>query len=189
MNRHVAPAGRPATYQDVLDAPPNMVAELIDGALHLQPRPALRHARTSSTLGVEIGGPFDRGRDGPGGWWVLDEPELHFAADVLVPDLAGWRRERMPELPDAPWTELAPDWVCEVLSPGTRRIDLTDKRRIYATSGIPHLWFVDPLARTLEAFALREGAWVLIAALKNDEDVRVPPFDAVAFPLAALWPD
>ncbi len=138
---------------------------------------------------MEIGGPFDRGRGGPGGWWILDEPELHFGADVLVPDLAGWRRERMPQFPDAPWTELAPDWVCEVLSPGTRRLDLTDKRRLYAAAGVAHLWFVDPLARTLEAFALRDGAWALIAALKDDEDVQVPPFDAVTFPLSALWPD
>ncbi len=108
---------------------------------------------------------------------------------MLVPDLAGWRRERMPQFPDAPWTEIAPDWVCEVLSPGTRRIDLTDKRRIYAAVGVPHLWLVDPLARTLEAFALRDGSWVLLAALRDDAEVRLPPFDAVAFPLAALWPD
>lgn len=189
MNRHVAPSRPKATYQDVLDAPENMVAELIEGALHLQPRPAFRHARASSILGVEIGGSFDRGRGGPGGWWILDEPELHFGPDVLVPDLAGWRRDRMPELPDAPWCDLAPDWVCEVLSPGTRRLDLTDKRRLYAAAGVAHLWFVDPLARTLEAFALQGGAWVLVAALGGDEDVCVPPFDAVTFPLSALWPD
>jgi Uma2 family endonuclease len=188
MNQH-APTARPATYQDVLDAPEHMVAELIDGALHLQPRPATRHARASSTLGVEIGGPFDRSRGGPGGWWILDEPELHLGANVLVPDLAGWRRERMPEFLDAPWIDLAPDWVCEVLSPGTRRLDLTDKRRLYGAAGVAHLWFVDPLARTLEAFALRDGAWTLIAALAEDAEVRVLPFDAVAFPLAALWPD
>ena len=188
MNRHAAPA-RPATYQDVLDAPEHMVAELIEGALHLHPRPAFPHARASSILGVEIGGPFDRGRGGPGGWWLLDEPELHLGPDVLVPDLAGWRRERMPQFPDAPWSALAPDWVCEVLSPGTRRLDITDKRRLYAAAGVPHLWFIDPLARTLEAFALRETAWTLIAALGDDAEVRLPPFDAVAFPLAALWPD
>ena len=108
---------------------------------------------------------------------------------MLVPDLAGWRRERMPEFPDVAWFDLAPDWVCEVLSPGTRRIDLTDKRRIYAAASVAHLWFVDPTARTLEAFALKDGAWTLIAALKDDEEVRVPPFDAIAFPLSVLWPD
>jgi Uma2 family endonuclease len=189
MNQHVASERRPATYQDVLDAPPTMVAELIDGVLHLHPRPAFRHTRASSSLGVEIGGPFDKGQGGPGGWWILDEPELHFGANVLVPDLAGWRRERMPEFPDAPWSELAPDWVCEVLSPGTRRIDLTDKRRIYAAASVAHLWLVDPTARTLEAFSLRDGAWTLIAALKDAEEVRAPPFNAIAFPLSALWPD
>lgn len=188
MNRH-APARPPATYQDVLDAPEHMVAELIEGALHLHPRPALRHAHAGSVLGGEIGGPFHRGRGGPGGWWILFEPELHLGPDVLVPDIAGWRRERMPLFPDAAWTDLAPDWVCEILSPGTRRIDLTDKRRLYAAAGVAHLWLVDPLARTLEAFELRDGAWTLISALKDDEDVRVPPFDAIAFPLDALWPD
>lgn len=188
MNRH-APAPRPATYQDVLDAPEHMVAELIEGALYTHSRPAPRHARASSMIGGELVGPFDRGRGGPGGWWILDEPELHLGPDVLVPDLAGWRRERMPALPEAAWFELAPDWVCEVLSPGTRRLDVTDKRRLYAAAGVAHLWFVDPLARTLEAFTLRDGAWTLIAALKDAEEVRVAPFDAIAFDLAALWPD
>ena len=188
MNRHARP-GRTATYQDVLDAPETMVAELIEGALHLHPRPALRHARATSSLGDELVSPFDKGRGGPGGWWILDEPELHLGADVLVPDLAGWRRERMPTLPDAAWLDLAPDWVCEVLSPGTRRLDLTDKRRIYAERGVSHLWLVDPDSRTLEAFELRDGAWTLIAALAEDAEIRVPPFDAVAFPLSALWPD
>jgi Uma2 family endonuclease len=189
MNQHAATERRPATYQDVLDAPEHMVAELIDGALHLHPRPAFRHSLAGSSLGDELMSPFQKGRGGPGGWWILDEPELHFGPNVLVPDLGGWRRERMPELPDAPWSELAPDWVCEVLSPSTRRIDLTDKRRLYAAAGVAHLWFVDPVPRTLEAFALRDTAWTLIAALKDDEEVRIPPFDAIAFSLSVLWPD
>lgn len=189
MNEHSATGIQPASYQDVLDAPPNMVAELIRGVLHLQPRPASPHARAQTILGAEVTGPFDRGRGGPGGWWILFEPELHFADDVLVPDIAGWRRERMPTFPVAPWFDLAPDWVCEVLSPRTRRIDLTEKREIYGARGVGHLWFVDPIARTLEAFALRDGVWMLGAALKDAEDVRVPPFDAVTFPLSALWTD
>lgn len=189
MNQHAPSVRRPATYRDVLEAPPNMVAELIEGALHLHPRPAPRHTRASSSLGVRIGGPFDSGPDGPGGWWVLDEPELHLGDDVLVPDLAGWRRERMPTLPDTAWFPLAPDWACEVLSPGTRRFDLTDKRRLYAAAGVAFLWHVDPLERTLEAFVLHDGAWTLIAALGGDEEVRVAPFDAIAFPLSALWAD
>ena len=189
MNQHAPSVRRPATYQDVLDAPENMVAELIEGALHLHPRPASPHARASSVLGVRIGGPFDSGPEGPGGWWIIDEPELHIGDDVLVPDIGGWRRERMAEYPDAPWFDLVPDWVCEVLSPGTRRTDLTCKRRLYGAAGIPHLWLVDPIARTLEAFALQAGAWTLIAALQDDEEVRVGPFDAITFPLSVLWPD
>jgi Uma2 family endonuclease len=180
---------RPASYQDVLDAPAHMVAELVRGALHLHPRPAPPHVVAGSSLGVKLGSPFHHGEGGPGGWWILDEPELHLGPDVLVPDLAGWRRERMPTLPETAWFELAPDWVCEVLSPGTRRLDLTDKREIYAASGVGHLWLVDPLARTLEAFALREGAWTLAGALGGDAEVRLPPFAAVGFALAALWPD
>ena len=166
-----------------------MVAELVEGALHLHPRPASRHALAGSVLGAELSMPFQRGRGGPGGWWIIDEPELHFGSDVLVPDIAGWRRERMPAFPDVPWTELAPDWVCEVLSPGTRRFDLTDKRRLYAAAGVAHLWLVDPIARTLEAFALQDGRWVLLAALKDDEAVSLAPFDAISFPLSSLWPD
>ncbi len=189
MNQQAPTVRRPATYQDVLDAPEHMVAELIEGALHLHPRPASPHARASSVLGVRIGGPFDVGPDGPGGWWILDEPELHLRADVLVPDLAGWRRERMPVYPVVSWFELPPDWVCEILSPSTRSVDLTDKRRIYAQSGVASLWFVDPVARTLEAFASRDGSWTLVGALKDDDEVRVPPFDAIAFPLSVLWPD
>jgi hypothetical protein len=188
MNEHARRQRSPATYQDVLDAPPHKVAELVDGALHVHPRPALPHAFAGSSLGVELGGPFQKGRGGPGGWWIIYEPEVHLAADVLVPDVAGWRKERMPVFPDAPWTDLAPDWVCEVLSPGTRRFDLTDKRRVYARSGVAHLWMIDPEARTFEAFALQDDAWVLVAALKEDDEVRVPPFDAISFPLSELWP-
>jgi Uma2 family endonuclease len=184
-----APVRRPATYQDVLDAPPNMVAELINGALHLQPRPASRHARASFRMAGRLDDPFQGGVGGPGGWHLTIEPELHLGPDVLVPDLAGWRRERLGAYPDAPAFELAPDWVCELLSPSTRRLDLTEKRDLYGRNGVGHLWLVDPSERTLEAFELRVGAWVLIAALKDDDEVRVAPFDAIGFPLSALWPD
>jgi Uma2 family endonuclease len=180
---------RPATYQDVLDAPEHMVAELIRGALYLQPRPGLPHARVSSSLGIEIGGPFDRGRGGPGGWWIIDEPELHFGEDVVVPDVAGWRRERLPRFPSGPWTDIAPDWVCEVLSPSTRRLDLTEKREVYAAAGVHFLWHLDPTDRTLEAFELGDGAWTLVAAYAGEGEVRVPPFDAVGFDLEVLWID
>jgi Uma2 family endonuclease len=189
MNLQTMTIRRPATYQDVLDAPPGMVAELIRGALHLQPRPRPKHSRAASALGVKLGGPFDVDDGGPGGWMILDEPELHLGDDVVVPDLAGWRRERLPRLPDEVGITVAPDWICEVLSPSTRTYDLTEKRDIYREHGVAWLWFVDPTARTLEAFALRDGAWVLIAALRDDAEVRVAPFDAVGFVLDALWAD
>ena len=179
---------RKATYRDVLDAPAHMVAEIVAGALHLQPRPAGAHTLAGSSLGVEIGGPFQKGRGGPGGWWILDEPELHFGEDILVPDLAGWRRERMPAVPDDAYFTLAPDWVCEILSPSTRKIDLEGKRPIYAREGVNHLWFVDPAARTLEAFALEGRSWAPAGAARESEPVSLPPFDAVSFPLDALWP-
>ena len=181
-------SARRASYRDVLDAPAHMVAEIVEGALHMQPRPASRHALAGSSLGIEIGGPFQKGRGGPGGWWIVDEPELHFGEDVVVPDLAGWRRERMPDYPDVPYFTQAPDWVCEVLSPSTRKFDLEKKRPVYAREGVGHLWFVDPGARTLEAFALEDGAWTPAGAARDDEPVSFPPFEAVTFPLDALWP-
>ena len=186
MNAPLLPPRR-ATYQDVLDAPPHMVAEIVHGALHLQPRPVNEHGLASSVLGTELTGPFHLGRGGPGGWWIIDEPELHLGEDVLVPDLAGWRRERLPTYPRTPFFDLAPDWVCEVLSPSTRRIDLTSKRGIYAREGVGHLWFVDPLARTLEAFELRSGAWTLLDTLSGNDLVRLAPFEAVEWPLGGLW--
>ena len=157
-----------ATYQDVLDAPEHVVAEIIDGTLYTHPRPAPRHATATSVLGIEIGGPFDRGRGDPGGWRILDKPELHLGEEILVPDLAGWRRGRMPELPDTAYFTLAPDWTCEVLSPSTRKVDLLRKRPIYAREGVPCLWLIDPVDRTLEAFELHEGQWLPIASAQND---------------------
>jgi len=185
----LAGAERSATYRDVLDAPPNMVAEVLAGTLHTHPRPASRHALASSFLGGELVGPFGRGRGGPGGWWIVFEPERHLGADIVVPDLAGWRRTRMPDYPDAAYCGTAPDWACEVLSPSTRRIDRNEKRAIYAREGVAHLWFVDPDARTMEAFELRGDRWVLHATLADDAPVSQPPFEAVGFPLDALWPE
>ncbi len=182
-------ATRRATYQDVLDAPPHKVAEVIAGTLHTHPRPAMRHAWASSGMGAKINPPFNYGDGGPGGWWIIDEPELHLGEDIVVPDLAGWRRETMPEYPDAAYCTIAPDWVCEVLSPSTRQLDLGRKRTVYSREGVGHLWFVDPDAQTLEAFELRDGQWVLIDTLFGDAPVSLPPFDAITFPLDALWPE
>jgi len=140
-------APRLAHYEDLFDLPENMVGEIIDGQMHTQPRPAPAHALATSNLGVELGQPFGRGRGGPGGWWILDEPELHLNADIFVPDLAGWRRERMPNLPKTAWFEMAPDWVCEVLSPATARTDRILKLPRYAAAGIAHCWLIDPEVR------------------------------------------
>jgi len=176
-----------ATYQDVLDAPPHRVAEIVDGVLHTSPRPAAPHALATSRLGGEISPPFDRGRGGPGGWWIIHEPELHLGEDILVPDLAGWRRERMPDYPQAAYFTLPPDWVCEVLSPSTRKLDLHGKRPVYARAG-RHLWLIDPIDRTLEAFELHRRQWLLIATARDDDPVSIRPFDAVTFDLGDLWP-
>lgn len=179
----------PATYQDVLNAPPHMVAEVVAGTLHTQPRPAKRHAWASSGLGMKIGPPFNYGDGGPGGWVILDEPELHLGEDIVVPDIAGWRRDTMSEDMEGAYFTQAPDWVCEVLSPSTRQFDLGEKRAVYARERVAHLWFLDPDVRTLEAFERRGDRWLLLATLVGDAPVSLPPFDAISFPLSALWPE
>lgn len=182
------PARRGATYDDILGLPENLVGEILHGQLHTHPRPAPKHARAYSALGFSLGGPFDRGVGGPGGWWIMDEPELHLGGDILVPDIAGWRRERMPTLPESAWFELAPDWVCEILSPATARTDRALKMPLYAREGIPHLWLVDPDVRMLEVYRLEaDRRWLLLATLKDDDPVSQPPFDAITFPLDSLW--
>ncbi len=176
-----------ATYQDVLDAPAHLVAELVGGTLYTHPRPALPHALASSSLQTDLSSAFQFGRGGPGGWWILFEPELHLDEDIVVPDLAGWRRERLPELPDTAYVTLAPDWVCEVLSASTRKFDLGHKRALYAQHHVAHLWLVDPVERMLDAFALHDTRWLLIASVQDDEPVSIRPFDAVTFNLDDLW--
>ena len=178
---------RRATYDALRAVPRNLVAEIIHGVLVTTPRPASRHALASSILGSELTGPFHRGKGGPGGWILLDEPELHLHGDILVPDLAGWRRERMPELPDATAFELSPDWTCEVLSPSTTATDRAEKMPIYAREHVGHVWLVDPIARTLEACQLENGRWVLLGTWCDDARVRVAPFEAFELELTSLW--
>ena len=185
----VPPLDRPATYEDLVKVPDICVAEIVDGELHVSPRPAPRHARAGSSLGVLVGGPYDSGRGGPGGWWILDEPELHLGRDVLVPDLAGWRRARMPRLPDTAYFPLAPDWVCEILSPSTASLDRVKKLTIYARERVAHAWLIDPVARTLEVLRLEAGRWTILATHTSSEVVRADPFAEIELELESLWAD
>jgi Uma2 family endonuclease len=195
MDGTVAPVAEPkrkATYDDVLAAPEHKVAEILDGELFLSPRPASPHANAASVLGSELIGAFHRPPGDPplpGGWWILNEPELHLGADVVVPDIAGWLRERMSRIPNVPWFDLAPDWLCETLSPSTARIDRTRKLRIYAREGVRHVWLVDPLARTLEVLALDRDRWIVAENHGGDDVVRAAPFAAIELALARLWLD
>jgi len=184
------PAKRRATYEDVLAAPKYVVAEIVGGVLHTHPRPAVPHARASSRLGARLSGPFDEGHGGPGGWILLDEPELHLGSgpDIVVPDLAGWRRERMARVPmQEAFIALAPDWVCEVISPSTQAFDRGDKMDVYARERVRHAWLVDPLAKLLEAWRLEGDKWLRLGTWRGDARVGAEPFDAVELELGALW--
>jgi Uma2 family endonuclease len=185
-----APSKRRATYDDLLAMPEHVVAEIVYGVLHTQPRRAVPHARASSILGGQLSGPFDRGHGGPGGWVILDEPELHLGVepDIVVPDIAGWRRERMPEIPmDMAFLRLAPDWLCEVISPSTQAFDRGDKMDVYARERVRHAWLVDPLAKLLEAWRLEGERWLRLGSWHGDVRIRVEPFDALELDLGALW--
>jgi len=164
-----------------------MDGELIGGTLYKRSRPLAEHALARAEIEYELRGAFVRGRDGPGGWHIVSEPELHLDDDILVPDLAGWRLETMPVYPKEAFFDIAPDWVCEVLSPETRQVDSGPKLDIYAREAVSHVWFVDPHARTLEAFELDNGRWILLAKRADDAPVCVSPFDAISFPLNVVW--
>lgn len=181
-------AGHPATYEDILALPRHVTGQIVFGVLHAHPRPAPKHARAATTLTGELGSPFDRGRGGPGGWLLLAEPELHLGTEILVPDLAGWRRERMPEMPvDKAYFDLAPDWICEVLSPSTASLDRGDKSKVYAEHGVKHVWFVDPEAKTLEVLALEAKKYLVFEVFSGEANVRAVPFDAIELELGLLW--
>ncbi len=188
MDMSAAP--RRATYDDLLAVPDHLVAEILDGELIVSPRPAARHARAGTAVGSVIFDRFD-GPPGdpaaPGAWCILDEPELHLGPDVLVPDVAGWRRERMPSVPDVAAFTLAPDWVCEVISPRTASTDRTRKMPIYAREGVGHLWIVEPCARTLEVYRLEGGHWVVASTHAGDAPVRAAPFAELALDARRWW--
>jgi Uma2 family endonuclease len=180
-------AERPATYEDLLKVPDNLIAELIDGELFASPRPMPRHMLAAGSLYSELRRSFDGGYGGPGGWWMAIEEEVHLDQDVFVPDVAGWRRERVPERPLDTYWDIAPDWVCEVISPSTGRLDRAAKMPRYALHGIPYAWLVDPLQQTLEVFHLVQGRWMSMAVHSRDDVVRAEPFHDIELPLSVLW--
>jgi len=180
-------ARRRATYEDILSSPPHFVAELVFGVLYQSPRPATAHALAASALGEELGPPFKRGRGGPGGWMIIDEPEIHLGEHVVVPDLGGWRRARLPEVPLAPFIDLAPDWACEVLSPSTRALDRGQKLRVYAQHHVGFLWLIEPLEQLVEVLELDGTTFRIIDSAQGSAAVRLRPFEAIELPLGALW--
>ena len=185
--RMARPACRPGTYEDLLALPEHLVGELVDGELIVSPRPAARHARSTSGLDRTLGSSFDGRGTGPGGWWILPEVELHLGRNVLVPDLAGWRREHLPRCPSGPFVEVAPAWVCEVLSPSNAAVDRKLKLPRYAQAGVAHVWLVDPAARTLEVLEREGPRWILWETFSGDDKPRAVPFDAIELDLSALW--
>jgi len=185
-------SARRATYQDLLDVPPHNTAEILKGVLHTNPRPARPYRNAASVLAGELYLPYRRGIGGPGKWALLDEPELHLGPDpdIVVPDIAGWRREKMPRIPmkDAA-IFITPDWVCEVLSPATEALDRSDKMDIYAREGVAHIWLVDPRTQTLEVYRNEGGQWIRVGAWRGSAAVQAEPFEAAEIELGVLWED
>jgi Uma2 family endonuclease len=173
-----------------LDAlPATIKGEIIEGVLYTMTRPRGAHQRTALLVGGNLSGPFDIGRDGPGGWWILPEPGIELPnTPEIAPDVAGWKRERMPVVPaDSPIT-IAPDWVCEILSPSTRRHDLLVKKPYYARVGVKHHWLIDLDARTLTASRLESGRWLELGIYGDEREANIEPFDAIALDVASFWP-
>lgn len=181
------PPRRRATYQDVLDAPDDKIAEVVHGVLHLSSRPRFKHQTVASVLGAVLLTRFQLGGGGPGDWIIVDEPELHLGDDILVPDIAGWRSERLPMAEDVAFQTLAPDWICEVLSPSTQSFDRVDKMASYAAAGVKHAWLVHPIRRTLEVFRLYRRRWRAVATHHDNERIRAEPFEALQLDLSLLW--
>jgi Uma2 family endonuclease len=183
------PARRLASWADLVEAPDDgRVWEVLGGSLEAQPRPRPAHSRAQARVAGELSGPFDQGRGGPGGWWLLIEPDVEFEVhEIVVPDVAGWRRERMSVLPAERPIRTRPDWTCEVLSPSNRRRDRGRKADLYLRAGVPHYWIVDPDERMLEAFEAKAGAWVRLGAWSDGDTLRIPPFEAIELDVGGLF--
>lgn len=180
------PADRIATYDDLVNVPDNMVGEILSGSLVTHPRPSPKHSLAASAIGALLFTNF-QSSENTDGWWILDEPECHLAADVVVPDIAGWRKATMPVLPETAWFDIPPDWVCEILSPATAKYDRGVKREIYAREKISYYWIVDPVERLIEVFAWQNGRWILEMAVTDEQTVHLPPFEQLPFDLSILW--
>jgi Uma2 family endonuclease len=179
---------RPATWADLEQVPEGLIGEIIAGELIVTPRPNLPHTAAAADLQGELYGPFRRGVGGPGGWLILPEPRIQFVEDVRVPDLGGWKKERWTDPPrQGGPIKVSPDWICEVISPSTEAEDRTRKMRLYARHEVRHYWLLNPYVRTLEAYRLEAGRWVLIGSHTGPERVRVEPFDAIELDLALFW--
>ena len=183
------PARKLHTYADLEALDEGVRAEIIGGNLETLPSPLPRHSRAQRSLSRQLGGPLDDddGFGGPGGWWILLEVDVELSShDIVQPDLSGWRRVRLPE-PDVRPIRVIPDWVCEISSPSTAQRDRVVKSRLYAESGVPFYWLVDPDARTLEALELSNGRWLDVGRWTDLEIARVPPFEAVELDLRKLF--
>jgi hypothetical protein len=169
------------------DVPEGLVGEIVAGAIRVSPRPGPAHLEASSGLGVLLGGPFQFGfGGGPGGWVILDEPRVRFGEECRVPDLAGWRTDRY-RRPDAGPYEVAPDWVCELLSVSKAVEDRTEKLPLYAAHGVRHAWVIDAVAQTLEVLRLEGARWTIAQTFGGDARVRAEPFEAIEIELALVW--
>ena len=171
-----------ATYRDLLALPESARAEVLAGALVMSPAPLPRHSHVQRTAGRFLGGPFqdDEGAGGPGGWWIFPEVDVALGAhDVVRPDVAGWRKERLPKPGQQRPIEVVPDWVCEILSPSTAARDRVQKRHLYARTGVRYYWLIDPDARVLEALELKDGVWIENGVYDETHTARIVPFDAI----------
>ena len=183
------PSMKPPTLADLDALPPGIVGEIIEGVLYTMTRPRARHQRTATRISSKLGDPFDEGRGGPGGWWIIAEPGIELPnTPEISPDVAGWRRERMPELPADEPIRVVPDWVCEILSKNTRRHDQIVKMPYYARIGVAYAWVVDLEARVMIAYRLESGAWRTIGTYSEETEARIEPFDVVPLNVAEWWP-
>jgi len=178
---------RPA-YKDLYKIPENMTGEIINGELVVTPRPSRKHGYSTTALGAAVVPSYQFGRGGGlGGWVIIIEPEIGFGENIMVPDIAGWKEDRYPEEEPHNWISVVPDWICEVLSPNTLRVDKVRKMPIYARHGVPYFWLIDPAAETLDVFRLASGQWTLLGTYVEDDKVRAEPFGEIEINLSDLW--